>query len=164
MILVGGTPMPRIIRVPVGGLDRRFICRSQRPLAGRLAGDHRLLIAMVFQAGFVIEFDFIDLAHERAVVVRGVRGTMFILVGGFGDEFSVACRGARFLGSDGRCGDRCVGRCGRLVLQVPYGFAQWCAQQGRNLILVEELTGPRPAGRPRAPWGGAEHLSGRERR
>jgi hypothetical protein len=97
-----------------------------------LAGDHRLLIVPVFEAGFVIEFDLIDLAHERAIVVRGVRR-----------------------------GDRCVGRRGRLVLRVPDGFAQRPAQQGRNLILVQDVTGPRPAGGPWAPWGGAEHLSGR---
>jgi hypothetical protein len=145
MILMGvmaGTPMPQIIRVPVGRLERRFICRPRRLRAGRFAGGHRLLIALVFKAGFVIEFDFIDLAHERAIVVRGVRGAMFILVGGFGDDFSVACRGARFLGSCGRCVGRCVlmglkaGRRGRLVLQVPDGLTQWPAQQGRNLILV----------------------------
>jgi hypothetical protein len=134
--------MPQIIRVPIGRLDRRFICRPRRPRAGRLAGDHRLLVTLVFKAGFVIEFDFIDLAHERAVVVRGVQSIMFILVGGFGDEFSVACHGTRFLGSGGRCVSRCVamgpkaGRRGRLVLQVPDGLTQWRAQQGRNLILV----------------------------
>jgi hypothetical protein len=77
-----------------------------------LAGDHRLLIAPVFEAGFVIEFDFIGLAHERAIVVRGVRGAMFILMGGFGDEFSVACRGTRFPGSGGRCVGQCIDRCG----------------------------------------------------
>jgi hypothetical protein len=97
---MGGTPMPHFIRKP------------QRPLAVRLAGDHRLLIALVFEAGFVIEFDLIDLAHERAIVVRGVQSVIFILMGGFGDEFSVACHGTRFPGSGKRCVGQCIDRCG----------------------------------------------------